>query len=328
MKKSRFAGILASVLLLLTLSPMALAEETQATEETLEATEETKAPSSLGTSGTCGDGLTWELSGSTLTISGSGPMAESASWAEYKDKIKTVVLTGGVTTVAPEAFAGCEKITGVDFGDSLKEIQKGAFRDCLGLTAISLPATFRLFGVESFYGCSNLETIHCAGGMPSFKGNCLWNGNYITIYRPVNNPWPEEAVETLVNNFGGRLEVLAASSDAPQPPVVKVAETTPKETEAPTVPTTAPTAPPTQPPVTTPPVTEETAPQTTQAPVETTEAVVYTLPTMATQPQEPEEETGGLNGGIIGILLIVGVLTFFLVGALIARGISRRRYEE
>lgn len=322
MKKSKFAGILAGVLLLMTLSPVAWAEETEGTEETEETVEETTAPSSRQTSGTCGDGLTWEISGTTLTISGSGAMEEGASWAG-QDRIKTVILTGGVTTVAAGAFEGCEKLTGVDFGDSLKEIHEGAFRDCTGLTAISLPDTFRLFGVESFYGCTGLETIHCAGGMPSFKGNCLWNGNHITIYYPTNNPWPAEPVQTLSDNFGGRLEILPLSSDAPQPPVVKAAETVPVETEAPTIPTTVATLPPeTQPPVT------ETVPETTQLAVETTEAVVYTLPTMVTQPQpEEKEEPDGISGGIIAIILIAGVLTFFVIGALIARSVSRRRYE-
>lgn len=325
MKRAKIAGFIATVLLLMTLSPVAWAEETETTEEAAveETIEEARTPASKQTSGTCGDGLTWEYSGGTLTITGSGAMEEGASWAG-QDRIKTVILTGGVTTVAANAFEGCEKLTAVDFGDSLKEIHEGAFRDCLGLTAISLPDTFRLFGVESFYGCTDLETIHCAGPMPSFKGNCLWNGNHITIYYPVNNPWPAEPVQILTDNFGGRLEVVAASSDTPKPPVVKAAETEPAETQAPTVPPTVATLPPeTQPPVT------ETVPQTTQAPVETTAAVVYTLPTMATQPQQEEAEKpeGGLSSGIIAVILIAGVLTFFVVGALIAHSVSRRRYE-
>ena len=324
MMKRKFAGILAALLLLLTLAPAVYAEETEAAEETEETVEQSGTPASKQTSGTCGDGLTWEMKGSTLTISGNGEMEEGTSWAG-QERIKTVILTGGVTTVAAEAFAQCENLTAVDFGDSLKEIHQDAFRGCVGLTAISLPATFRLFGPGCFRDCTGLETVHCAGGMPSFKDSCLWTGNTITVYYPVNNPWPAEPVEILYNNFGGRLEILAASADAPQPPVVKAEETAVVETEAATVPTTVPTLPPeTVPPTTIAP----TVPETTQAPAEPTETVVYTLPTMATQPQEEEPEHTGLSGGIIGIILIVAVLTFFLAGALIARSISRRRYRE
>lgn len=328
MKKSRFAGLLAVIFLMLTLCPMALADETEATEAAEETVEERETPASRTNSGTCGDGLTWEIRGSTLTISGSGEMEEGASWAG-QDRIKTVILTGGVTTVAAEAFAGCENLTGIDFGDSLKEIHQNAFRDCVGLTAISLPSTFRLFGPGCFRDCTGLETVHCAGGMPSFKDSCLWTGNTITVYYPVNNPWPAEAVEILYNNFGGRLEILAASSDTPQPPVVKAEETVPVETEAPTEPATIPTTAPTLPPETVPPTTQApTVAPTTETVVETTEAEVYTLPTMVTQPEEEEPEPTGLSGGIIGIILIAAVLTFFLAGALIARSISRRRYRE
>ena len=293
------------------------AEETTTTEETVEETTEAKAPVSRETSGTCGDGLSWELSGSTLTISGSGEMRDGSPWAGHKERVKTVILSGGVTKVGAGAFDGFESITAVNFGDSLKEIGEGAFRGCLGLTEISLPATFRLFGVESFYG-SGVEAVYCGGGMPSFKGSCLWNGNHIMVYYPVNNPWPQESVQILTDNFGGRLEVVPFTSDAPQPKAVVVEETVPPTT----VPVTEPPTVPTQPPQTQPVVTQ--APTVPETEAETTEAVVYTLPTMATQPAEKRPEKDGISGGLIGIVLIVGVLTFFITGALIARSVSRR----
>lgn len=330
MKASKFLGLLAALLLLVTLAVPTLAEETEAaeeaaTEETVEVASETKAPVSRETSGTCGDGLSWELSGSTLTISGSGEMNDGSPWAGHKERVKTVILSGGVTKVGAGAFDGFENLTAVNFGDSLKEVGEGAFRGCTALKEISLPATFRLFGVESFYG-SGLEAVYCGGGMPSFKGSCLWNGNHIMVYYPVNNPWPQESVQILTDNFGGRLEVVPFTSDAPQPKAVVVEETVPPTT----VPATEPETLPTLPPETRPVVTEAPAVPETEAEVETeaTEAVVYTLPTMATQPVEKPENKGGISGGMIGVLLVVGVLTFFIVGALIARSVSRRKYYD
>lgn len=333
MRKTKIAAGLAAVLLLLTLSPAAYAEETEATEETVEETaEETKAPSSRETSGTCGDNLTWSVSGSTLTISGSGAMAEGSPWKGHKDRIKTLILTGGVTTVGSEAFAGFENLTDINFGDSLKEIHEGAFRECVGLTEISLPDTFRLFERECFYGCTSLETVYCAGGMPSFRANCLWTGNFLTFYYPAQNPWPMDQMQILSDNFGGKMGFYAMSSDTPKPRVVEAVETQPPAAPA-AEPTDAPATAPTQP-VETVPVTQPavpTVPETTAAETtvpETTQEV-YTLPSMVTQPPEEEaQEDGGLSGGIIGIILIAGVLTFFLAGALIARSISRRRYED
>lgn len=343
MKASKWITLLALVVLLGSLTPMARAEETteptgetieETTEETIEETVEETRPKkvSKATSGTCGEDLTWEISGSTLFITGSGAMDAGCPWEGHKEKIKTVILDG-VTIVGAEAFDGFEKLTGVNFGSSLKEIGEGAFRGCTALKEISLPATFRIFGVESFYGCTDLEAVYCAGGMPSFKGNCLWNGNYVTIYYPVNNPWPQEAVEVLMSNFGGRLTVTAATSDVPKPAQVENTRETTVATEAATEATEAVTEAPTEAatvPVVTVPVTE--AP--TEAAVQETETAApsehYTLPTMATEPQREAPEKGGLGGGVVAIALIAGVLTFFILGALIAQIAKRKggKYQD
>ena len=87
--------------------------------------------------------------------------------------------------------------------------------------------------------------------MPSFNANCLWNGNNITIYCPVNNIWPSEYVEELETNFHGRLQVLTANGSDPyhfegevqvtsRPTETTAPPTTQPATEPPTVPTTQP----------------------------------------------------------------------------------------
>lgn len=334
MKKRMIFSILAACLLLTVFAPVAYAQ----TEETTEATQTTEAPVevpaeapteeetsveapavSSATSGTCGDGLTWSLEGSTLTISGSGAMDVGSPWAVHKDSIKSLVFTGGVTTVAEEAFRDYDKLTSIDFGSAMKEIDTRAFQDCDGLTSISLPASFRRFGQESFQGCSNLETVICAGGMPSFNGNCLWNGNHITIYYPVNNPWPQQYVEELETNFGGRLEVLAGSGSSP----ASSSKTEPvKET---TAPTTQPVTEPTTEPTTVPTTEPETRPVETTAPatVETTAATTAAAETTEPVPEEDPVEKAGSNGWI-GLVIVAVVLTVIAAGALIFRGISHK----
>lgn len=337
MKTSKIALTLALVMLLTILAPMAYADETKPAETTEETVEEIQEDDTApaASSGTCGEDLTWELSGSTLTITGTGSMDPGSPWYRHKDKIKTVILSGSVTSVAEAAFYEYEAITAVDFGGALKEIGPKAFWGCTGLTSIHLPATFRLFGAECFRDCTALETVHCDGGMPSFKSSCLWNGNHISIYIPLNNPWPEDEVDRLIQNFGGRLEVIPATSDSPKPVVVETEP--PAATEAPTEaptepetePTTAPTTAPTQPPEPqTIPIVEPTvSPTISETVQEPTEEKVYILPTMAEADDTQEEVSKGLSGGIIAGLLIAGVLTFFLAGALIARSVrNKNRY--
>ena len=70
-------------------------------------------------SGTCGDGLTWELEEVHLTISGTGAMTDyslpsaPAPWYQYRGEIASVVLGDGVTTIGEEAFWGCSGLTSV-----------------------------------------------------------------------------------------------------------------------------------------------------------------------------------------------------------------------
>jgi len=308
----------------------------------------TVSASEADPSGTCGEGLSWVLSRHTLTISGSGGMDDDCPWEDYKDDIRAVVLTGGVDYIGKEAFADCGKLRDVDFGDSLREIGAKAFYDCDRLTRIRLPETFRIFGAQCFRGCDDLTVVYCDGNMPRFNDSCLWNGSStINVYHDLNHPWPEDAVSTLMNNFGGRLLVMPGTPDVleeqaeengdgeeepeeqdgeitdlddllekyadatvPTDPIVTV---TTAPTEAPTVPATqAPTEAATE--AATVPVTEAPTVPPTQAPTAPQEPTV--LPTE--EPEKPESK------GWIGLLLVAGVLTFLLVGTLIYRILSHK----
>lgn len=300
-------------------------------------TEETTAPTRPADA--CGENLTWSYKDGVLTVSGSGAMddfAGGAPWDEYRDSITTVVFSGGVTYVGAYAFRDCDSLVAIDFGGAMHTVGERAFQSCEGLTVIHLPASFRRFASESFEGCTGLTEVYCAGGMPSFNFNCLWNYSSITVYCPTANPWPASAVEELETNFGGRLQVLAADGE-------DIFDFETEETEATTAPTTKPTEPPTEPtevpttePETTPPtteaptepsteateVTEETqAPETTEEPVEETE----TLPPTTEAPEETEPVDGDYLAGKswIGIVIVAGVLTVLVAGALIFRASSR-----
>ena len=250
------------------------------------------------TSGTCGDGITWEFSGSTLTISGSGKMSDfsEAPWAAYKDSITTVKITGGVTYIGARSFKNYDNLTSVSFGSALYEIGEEAFYDCDGLSSISLPASFKIFGASSFYSCNNLKTIRCDGRFPSFRSNSMWD-TYATIYYPADNPWPESTIRELEEAFHGRIQFVDSNGND------HVKETEPKPTEAKPKPTNPPVS--------------------TTAPIESTfETVLWidnTSPTVtrATRPAvtipedlEDDDNDGGVSGWI-AIVVVVGLLAGF-----------------
>lgn len=303
------------------------------------------AASAVTASGSCGEGLTWKLENYTLTVTGSGEMEDGCPWEDYKTKIDHVVLTGGVTKVGKENFSGCDRLETVDFGDSLVEIGEKAFYGCEDIEYIHLPAAFRIFGAQSFRGCDSLKYVYCDGGMPRFNDSCLWTGNYISVFFPTNNPWPYEYTSTLISSYGGNLGIMMGNFDPENLPV-KTGETETEEdaaeeteaeetqaavaalaeTEAPTEATVPPTTVPETVPETTEaptvPTTEETTEPTTEATTEETTEETIVETTEETGPADPVKKVGG--DGWIGMVIVAGVLTMLLAGAMIFRGISRR----
>ena len=305
------AFILLGILLLGFLAPAVRAEENTEATVASEAKE-----TALG--GWLDDHFRWDLVDGTLTITGDGVNPGGAPWRDYSEKIEKVVFSDGILTVAAGSFRDFKNLKEVHFGSSMQEIGDYAFQGCTGIKEIRLPNGFKRFGVSCFEGCTSLTQVYCDGYMPNFRTNCLWNGSIMYIYYHPDRVWKVENIEELEHNFGGRLEVLCQDGtdpipndeDAPEPPA-PVAETEPDVTEAPTIPET-------QPPVVTEPVVidVETVPVTTVAETEPeTTAAPTEEPT--TEPTEPPIEEETVRGGFIGLALILGVLTFFIVGALI-----------
>lgn len=321
--KRCIAALLLSVLLLGFLAPAVRAEETTAaTEETEEKT--------LG--GWLDDSFRWELVDGTLTITGSGSLPGTAPWRDYADQIEKLFFDGTIYSIPGGAFRDCENLKEIQFSSALSEIGDYAFQGCSSIEEIRLPDTFRRFGVSCFEGCDSLRRVYCEGYMPNFRENCLWNGGKIVIFYQPAKPWSVDDIATLEKNFGGRLEVLCSDGTDPitdgdeEEPQQ---ETVPATTEAPTVATEPPTVA-TEPP-TVPTVPETTLPETTVPPTTVPEVTLSeTVPeptvqmSQPTEPVEVEQET--VKSGFVGLALIVGVLSFFIVGALAFKFRSREDY--
>jgi hypothetical protein len=103
-------------------------------------------PVAEGTTGACSWTITGVAPNYTLTISGSGAMANYASndkttWRadEYRNNIKTAVIADGVTHVGNAAFYDCSGLTAVAIPNSVTTIGERAFQSCSGLTAVTIP---------------------------------------------------------------------------------------------------------------------------------------------------------------------------------------------
>ena len=166
-------------------------------------------------SGTCGENLTWLLDTKTgeLTISGTGAMTEwssnsSVPWYSYYSSIKSVTIGNGVTSIGNNAFYGCTRLTSITVvpgnpvyhsagnclietgsktliqgcntsviptDGSVTSIGSYAFRDCTGLTSITIPDSVTFIDALAFDNCTGLTRITVAPGNPVYHsaGNCL-----------------------------------------------------------------------------------------------------------------------------------------------------------
>jgi hypothetical protein len=88
---------------------------------------------------------------------------ENAPWKAYVGKIKSVVISDGVTTIGKQAFHSCTRIESVTLPDSLESIGAYAFYKCEKLTEIAVPDSITSIGNAAFSGCDGI-VINCSKG--------------------------------------------------------------------------------------------------------------------------------------------------------------------
>ena len=146
--------------------------------------------SKLAIGGFCGaDGhesdVTWKLQNGTLTISGTGAMADysyyQAPWNAYRDTIETVVIEDGVTSIGQYAFYACTSLASITIPKSVTSIGEFAFNNCKalenidlpeeltkinryafaqsGLTSVTIPANVKEISEGAFKECTALENV-------------------------------------------------------------------------------------------------------------------------------------------------------------------------
>ena len=129
---------------------------------------ETIPPTTIysGTCGAEGDNLTWTFDSSTgtLTISGTGDMADYSSdvsvpWNSYRSSIQAVEIAEGVTSIGNYAFYQCSSLTSIEIPSSVMSIGNYAFYWCSSLTSIEISSNVTSIGNYAFYQCSNLTSI-------------------------------------------------------------------------------------------------------------------------------------------------------------------------
>ena len=117
-------------------------------------------------SGSCGTGVTYTYTEATQTlmIQGSGAMYDFASsnyapWYSYRKIMKTLIIEDGVTRIGDYTFRDCSGLTSVTIPNSVTSIGYYAFYYCSGLTSVTIGNSVTSIGLDAFYGCDNIKTV-------------------------------------------------------------------------------------------------------------------------------------------------------------------------
>ena len=135
-------------------------------------------------SGTCGTNLTWNLSGGTLTISGTGAMADfdsdDPSWTSYLSSIQSVVIETGATSIGNKAFYGCSSMTSVTIPNTVTSIGSNAFNGCTGLLSVTISHSIESIGANAFRECTGLASIAIGTGLTSIGESAFYQCSSLT----------------------------------------------------------------------------------------------------------------------------------------------------
>jgi len=108
---------------------------------------------------------TFDVNNGKLTMSGRGKMQDfqnnhkSLPWHKVKDKIKSVDINSGITTIGNNAFLDCISLTSVNIPDGITKIGQHSFMACNNLTSIIIPSSVTNIDLKAFYLCTSLADV-------------------------------------------------------------------------------------------------------------------------------------------------------------------------
>lgn len=111
-----------------------------------------------------------------ISVSASNPYYQDIDGVVFsKDATTLVRYPGGrsgvysipnsVTTIGPNAFNICRKLTGIDIPNSVATIGDCAFDMCTGLTSVTIPGSVTSFGFGAFENCDGLTSATILDGV-------------------------------------------------------------------------------------------------------------------------------------------------------------------
>ena len=89
------------------------------------------------------------------------------------EKLTTVIIPEGATTIPSYAFKNCSSLTSVTIPEGVTVIGEKAFYGCTGLTSVMIPEGVTSIGDYAFAYCSSLTSVTIPEGVTSIEGSAF-----------------------------------------------------------------------------------------------------------------------------------------------------------
>lgn len=100
----------------------------------------------------------------TLVVDGTGATPDWWPWYAYKDKVKTITVEEGITTLGVGGFMEHPNLTTVTIEGKLDSVSQCTFENCPQLKSITFSKGVSTIGNSAFIGCNTLSEINISKG--------------------------------------------------------------------------------------------------------------------------------------------------------------------
>ena len=120
------------------------------------------------------------FSGCNLTkISGPSDAVSVITKQCNSKAVEEIVITSG-TSICDSAFRDCSGLTSVTIPNSVTSIGDSAFRECTGFTSVTIPDSVANIGNSAFEGCRGLTSVSLGNGVISIGDSAFYDCGKLT----------------------------------------------------------------------------------------------------------------------------------------------------
>ena len=126
-------------------------------------------------------------------ITGSNTVAVTYATGSYNSYSGTVDIPGTVTyngthytvtAIGNSAFRNCSGLTGVSIPGTVTSIGESAFYGCSGLTSVTIPNGVEMIGASAFYYCGNLHNVSLPGSLTTIGASAFYYSGLYSVTIP------------------------------------------------------------------------------------------------------------------------------------------------